>query len=1678
MALGTSLGCNPSAGDINGALGTATATDACGAPTISVSDGSVTSNGCSRSQTRTWTAKDGCGNTSTASRTVTWTADVTPPAITTGGSSLTLGCNPSAGDINASLGTATATDACGAPTISVSDGSVTSNGCSRSQTRTWTAIDACSNTSTASRTVTWTSDLTPPTFTGTYDDVPLGCNPKAGNITTALDGATATDACSVPSLTQTDGSVVSNGCSRSQTRTFTARDACGNTATISRTATWTEDLTPPVFTGTYSNVDIGCNPTSTAITTALDGATATDACSTPVITFKDGTVTSNGCVRTQTRTFTAKDVCNNTATVSRTVTWTADLTAPAITTGGGSLTLGCNPSAGDINASLGTATATDACGAPTISVSDSPVTSNGCSRSQTRTWLAIDACNNTSTASRTVTWTSDITPPTITTGGGSLTLGCNPSAGDINASLGTATATDACGAPTISVSDSPVSSNGCSRSQTRTWTAKDGCNNTSTASRTVTWTSDLTPPAITTGGSSLTLGCNPSAGDINASLGTATATDACGAPTISVSDSPVTSNGCSRSQTRTWTAIDACNNTSTASRTVTWTADLTPPTITTGGGTLTLGCNPSAGDINSSLGTATATDACGAPTISVSDSPVSSNGCSRSQTRTWLAIDGCNNTSTASRTVTWTADLTPPTFTGNYGTVNLACNPKGNDVPNALDGATATDACGDPTITQTDGSVTSNGCNRTQTRTFTARDICGNTATVSRTVTWIADVTPPTFTGNYNNVPLGCNPSAGDISGALGSSTATDACGTPTIISFKDDDVTSNGCSRSQTRTFYAKDGCDNISSISRTATWTSDLTPPTAVVGGANLNLGCNPTAADINAALGTATASDACGPTTLTQSDGAVTSNGCNRSQTRTFTAKDACGNMITATRTAVWTSDVTPPVVSLTPAPALAACNPSATDVDASLGTATATDACGTPTVTQSDGNVVSNGCGRSQTRTFTARDACGNTSTTSRTVNWTYDVTPPTATNRSSSYKCATDVPAPNPAVITDEADNCGGTPTVAYLPLATTNNGGAGCPGNALVITRYYQLTDGCNNTSTVSHTITVIDDEAPGVSCKNISVTLGTGGYVDIVATDVTASSSDNCSSVTVSVDKTHFTDAEVGSTCSKAFTVKLTASDACGNTSTCNATVTVNKRPTKLVYSGDLSEQYSDAAYLKATLYDMTGGLPGVPIQNKTVTFTIGTQSVSDTYGGSGGGTSYLGEATANLTINQSPIPTYTVVSSFAGDGTYCPSSDSDPFDITPEDACGSYNGTLFVNSNSPTGGTATVRFQVVVTEDADGSLGDVRNATVKFYVNDAATNAPVAGSPFTAVMDPGSTATQATFYYDYVVTLSSSNLCKTFDVSWVVNNYYTNANCDDQSTQVTVAAPSDDFSAGGGYIILTSNAYGPNVAPGGIASGKNNWGYNVKWNKSLTNLQGNFNTIIRRNGRTYHVKSNKPTFLKITVISPPNTTPVKRKAEITYGNAVLKDVTDIVNGVCVNPSGCWGEGNGTIYLTVEDNGEPGSTGATLDRIGFAVKDKNNVLWYSTNTWVNSTSTITLQNLDGGNIQIRQGTSSGAPTKTTDASITMDKPAEAVLPFNVKAFPNPTEHQFTLYLEGASNEKVQIVVYDAIGRQVKKIERGDGSGAIKFGEDLKVGAYIVEVRQGVNRKTLKLVKQ
>jgi hypothetical protein len=110
-----------------------------------------------------------------------------------------------------------------------------------------------------------------------------------------------------------------------------------------------------------------------------------------------------------------------------------------------------------------------------------------------------DLCGNTATpVTRTVTWKTDLVKPVIVASGTTLTLGCNPSSAVINAALGTATATDNCdGTLTPTFGDSAVTGTDCNKSQTRTWNVTDLCGNTATpVTRTVTWKSDLTPPAL------------------------------------------------------------------------------------------------------------------------------------------------------------------------------------------------------------------------------------------------------------------------------------------------------------------------------------------------------------------------------------------------------------------------------------------------------------------------------------------------------------------------------------------------------------------------------------------------------------------------------------------------------------------------------------------------------------------------------------------------------------------------------------------------------------------------------------------------------------------------------------------------------------------------------------------------------------------------------------------------------------------------------------------------------------------------------------------------------------------------------------------------------------------------------------------------------------------------------
>jgi hypothetical protein len=685
-------------------------------------------------------------------------------------------------------------------------------------------------------------------------------------------------------------------------------------------------------------------------------------------------------------------------------------------------------------------TAIDNCsGTITVPPTDGPKVNDlvGCGYSITRTWLFVDSCGNRSSVSQKI-HIQDTTAPVISPLPGPSTIECPASP-----AFATPTATDACGTATLTFDD--VTTPGtCANSKvvTRTWTATDDCGNHSSASQTITVV-DTTAPVISSLPAPSTIEC-PAA----PAFATPTATDACGTATLTFDD--VTTPGtCANSKvvTRTWTATDACGNHSSASQTIT-VVDTTAPVISSLPAPSTIECPASP-----AFATPTATDACGTATLAFVDATTPGT-CANSKVvvRTWTATDACGNHSSASQTIT-VVDTTAPVISSLPAPSTIEC-----PASPAFATPTATDACGTATLTFVDATTPGTCANsKVVVRTWTATDACGNNSSASQTIT-VVDTTAPVISSLPAPSTIEC-----PASPAFATPTATDACGTATLTFV--DATTPGTCANSKVvvRTWTATDACGNHSSASQTIT-VVDTTAPVISSLPAPSTIEC-PAAP----AFATPTATDACGTATLTFVD-ATTPGTCANSKVvvRTWTATDACGNHSSASQT-ITVVDTTAPVISSLPAPSTIECPASP-----SFATPTATDACGTATLTFVDATTPGTCAGtKIVKRTWTATDACGNHSSASQTIT-VVDTTPPVLTVPGNlTFECGTTPGSYGTATATD---NCS-TPTVSYSDV-TTN----GC-GSTYGVIRTWTATDSCGNTVSKNQIITFQDTTPPVIKC-------------------------------------------------------------------------------------------------------------------------------------------------------------------------------------------------------------------------------------------------------------------------------------------------------------------------------------------------------------------------------------------------------------------------------------------------------------------------------------------------------------------------------------------------------------------------------------------------------------------
>ncbi|WP_026769939.1 HYR domain-containing protein [Asinibacterium sp. OR53] len=562
-------------------------------------------------------------------------------------------------------------------------------------------------------------------------------------------------------------------------------------------------------------------------------------------------------------------------------------------------------------------TAKDNCSGMVTGTTSDPLTYNN-QGTYTIHWTYQDASGNTATQTQAVI-IKDVTPPVITTAPGSMdaTVECSDAA-SLAAALALApVATDNCSTATIHLlSDVKTAGCGSSYKQVRTWNFTDASGNTSVNNFIQTITVlDRTAPVLSAAPANITVDCN--AVPVAATL---TATDNCDASPVVVFAETSTQNGDINNAghynytiTRTWTAKDACGNTSSAVQVIT-VHDITAPTLTT----------PSAINAVNDKGicgaainfAATASDICGPVVITYSQNPGTVFPVGVTIVNV-TATDVSGNVSSGTFTIV-VADTENPTITAP---ANISVN---NDAGKCgamvnLGTPVTNDNCGVAGVVNNAPAFFPVG---TTTVTWTVTDIHGNTNSVSQSITVTDNEKPTISTVNIsvNNDPGKCSATV-----SLGTPLTKDNCGVQRVVN---DHPSATYPVGTTIVTWTVTDIHGNTNSTVQTVVVTDNEAPVIACAGN---QVFCANTGGNTNYTIPVLSQGDNCGiASTLYTVTGATTRNGAGidvsgvfniGTSTVSYTVMDIHGNVSTCS----FTVKVNPlPVASIAPSNADAFCN----------------------------------------------------------------------------------------------------------------------------------------------------------------------------------------------------------------------------------------------------------------------------------------------------------------------------------------------------------------------------------------------------------------------------------------------------------------------------------------------------------------------------------------------------------------------------------------------------------------------------------------------------------------------------------------------------------------------------------------------------------------------------------
>lgn len=904
-----------------------------------------------------WWAKDTCGHVSdTVSQTIS-VSDTTPPTISGQGPDTTVSCSSVIPVI-----TPSAHDGCDLnPTVYQWDTTIAGS-CPSAYTLIykWWAIDHCGNISDTVEQIINVIDTTPPVLYGQGANVYVSC-PTCGVCVPGFTSPSVHDVCDLnPRISYTDDTIPGKCTAAfSITRTWNAIDACGNRAKpVSQTITVTDTI-PPTLSGQGPNDTVVCPSTP-----VFTPPTAHDNCDKSPTVYADTTTVTSKCTIETTIRWWAVDACgNHSDTVSQSVTVIHG--KPTIGGQGPNAMISCPNTP-----SFTPPTASSPCDVtPTIYFYDDTMKGD-CpqSYSVTRYWYAEDSCGNlTDTVHQKIT-VIDNTPPTVTGQGDDTTIVCS-STPVFTAPI----ASDECDPTPRLHSLTDTVKGACPQSYriSRSWWAIDTCGNISDTVTQVINVIDTVRPTISGQGDDTTISCSASP-----VFKAPTASGHCDAATRLYSTTDTAKGACPQSYrvTRSWWAIDTCGNMSdTVSQTIN-VIDTIRPVLSGEGHDTTIQCSSTP-----VFKAPTATGGCDAITRLHYFTDTTKGNCPQSYrvTRSWWATDSCGNISdTVSQTIN-VIDTARPIVTGQGKDTTISCVACLNGVPGFV-APTVIGSCSTPTLYVSRDS-TPGACPQSYsiTKRWWAIDSCGNVSdTVSQTVN-VIDNTPPTLTGQGVNETVSCDGNQSFTNPAV-----HDDCDlNPTVYAW--DTTIQGNCPSAYTliKKWWAIDHCGNISdTVSQTIT-VIDTTAPVLSGQGANEYINC-PSCGICVPGFTSPNVTDACDLNPRLSYTDVTTQGNCANAYTitRTWTAIDACGNVSKPVSQTITVADTTPPVLNC-PIDSIVACGSQVV-----FGTPSATDNCDlTPTISiVSTDTVLNNNGSTSYTRTWSASDACGNSSTCSQVI----------------------------------------------------------------------------------------------------------------------------------------------------------------------------------------------------------------------------------------------------------------------------------------------------------------------------------------------------------------------------------------------------------------------------------------------------------------------------------------------------------------------------------------------------------------------------------------------------------------------------------------------------------------------------------------------------------------------